>query len=249
MRIKFSIIGTGGEYHLGVVTDEAQKNLLLEKIDEEDVNLSNSSEDGETNVDFFEFSDIVGAYGPDIDDCDFIILEVDENDEEISEIYSKYDDSEKPEVNMFTESNPSVIPEDLLEKYSEDDLIFGGYSIEKNILKSYIIETDDFNPSNIFLGGVLMDETFGDERILSCAYYIPDNDLKEIVHSFEGYEEFSIEEIKENFSDIYWTISDNDNLELLSKYLLEEVDCEGNESKSTFVCVINMDGETLYEAG
>jgi uncharacterized protein YbaA (DUF1428 family) len=252
--IKFTIFNTGGEFALGIVKNDKQKDLLLDHAKKETLSISNTNDNGDLNVDFFEFQQIVGAYGPDVNDAKFALEEINEENEVIKEIYSTiYSTTEYNEIVFQTmmSSNPQMNIERLQNVYSEDSLIFGGYSIQKNIQQSYLIEADNFDPSFLLIATTNMDETLGDFEIVSAVYYIDNEALKIISKACDVDEDVDLVEARECLQDYFNQLSDieesdEEKRELFSKYVL---DCDfqsAGESKSLYAVLLDINGKELF---
>jgi hypothetical protein len=251
MRVKLTVINTGGEFSMGIVTDEAKRNLLLNAAENEELSISNWSEDGDVMVEFFEHQEIVGVYGPDSKDGKFLIEEVNEEDEPLNEIYSTYySDKDYEEIifQTFTLKNPYIDVEDIQSKCEDEFLIFGGYSVEKNIQNSYIIEVDDFNPKFVSFGTINLDETFGDWEIISEAFYIDDTMLQKMLDLYN--DNSNIEEgrelIGEMYGSFYYESESEEGQKLFKSCSLECVFQEGGESKEIQAVLLDMDGEEIF---
>lgn len=247
MRVKITLLNNGGEFAMGVVTRKKEKALLLAMAESEELDISNYNEDGDIQVDFFEQTQILSAYGPDARGMSIAIEIVDEDNNVIEEIYSTIDSSiEYEEITFQTimESNPYIESDDLLDEYKEDDLIFGGYSLEKNILQSYYIDTENFDPKFIVIATKNLDETLGDFEIVSSLFYINDEALLSLVKLYSQKEEIKLTEAREMLQDIFDELSPNPKI--FEQFEIKFEEQEPGDGYETCAKLLDIYGDEIY---
>ena len=86
----------------------------------------------------------------------------------------------------FISANP--YPDQFTSGFSDDDIIFYSQKMEKRIHYPVVIEIaedEEFDINNLYIGGVLVDETHGtDEGIVEDILYIPTEDAKKYCKEF-----------------------------------------------------------------
>jgi len=251
---KLSIINTGGEYCAGVVTDDDQKELLYQKIDEEDVNFNNDSDDDSTSVHSFEIDNLIHVYGPNINEAKITLdsYKDDECEEHISEIVDFDKDIEEYPLTIFLMENP-YLSDDLKKELSssEDDLFFAGLTVEKSLDVPFVVELQDdeeFKFENVYIGTILMDEAFQglEDNVVSVGLYLTPENKKKILKKYNDPDQ-SLEYFEELLSEVYYS-KDKKMLELLQEYEMSILDIEGQGfSKGETIIVQNMADDVLYE--
>ena len=171
--VRITVIETGGEFTGGTITDKDTVEAVKQKI--EDGEMSSNFDFGEGDIfDACSFNDILGIYGPHVPGCKVLIEESNNGkDGDFEETY------EGPiadtEIRIFQSSNPYP------EKIAKDHLGIYTYKYEKRIHTEFTIsipEGEDFDLKDIYLGYMLMDETFfTSDEILEHILYIPKKDL------------------------------------------------------------------------
>lgn len=236
---KLVTIGTGGEFAMGVVTDTIEKELLLALAESGELSPFNASDDGQVSAEFYNYGQILQTYGSDVNSVSVTVVEIDDDNEEVD------DEIEVSDIHSFTHSNP-WIGSNLAEKYDESDLIFGAFTIEKNIYNEYFFEAEEFDEKNLFISVVNMDETFGDFEIVHEIYYIPDDKLLELWELYDSeIPNTDVEEIADCLGDIY----DTDNKEIMDIFnscLLESMGADSGETKSSEATLLTITGEEIF---
>jgi len=178
IKIEFSEFN-GGEFTMGVVTDENKIDILREKAEEGDFSLSDLEEEG---VAFYENDSFFHYYSGDVSDGNMIIYK---NDEEILDL-------NVDEIPYTTYSNPWVNFEELQQKIDGDFLVFGAAVYEKALSAKVSFELEDdeeFDINKLLFLTINLDETFGDWQIIDKIVYFKDKDLKVIWDKvYEEYE-------------------------------------------------------------
>ena len=106
------------------------------------------------------------------------------------EIFNTYCDDFEDEhgtyLRTFISANP--YPDQFTSGFSDDDIIFYSQKMEKRIHYPVVIEIaedEEFDINNLYIGGVLVDETHGtDEGIVEDILYIPTEDAKKYCKEF-----------------------------------------------------------------
>ena len=172
------------------------------------------------------------------------------NDELEEIIYKK--DIDQVDLNLFTISNP-YLTEEMKEKYSEDSLIFGGYYYEKRIQFPAVIhikENERFDITNVYIGTVNMDETLGNDEIVSKVLYIRPEISQQVMNIYQDGEN-SDEPLSDHIDQIYSEINDGEYLnikELFDQCICETLEVEGKGVREEEYAVVKtLDDEILFD--
>lgn len=259
MNYKISLTAMGGEYCYGFISNDDEINKINEAIEnDEEINLSNDYDDIEVN--FYDYDQIVHIYGPAITDYLKINISTYENDEEIDFLT----DCDNNSINYISLGNPMFDKENY--ELEENNLLFGGFYLEKNIELSVELELDDnetFELNNVFVGSINLDETLCNDEVISKVFYLNDKVQDEILELYntnvDRINEYGkISCVKDAISDLLYYLKDYDSEEhqnalklqsILDKnelYILDDIEGQGIH-KFEYVVVRNLDNEILYE--
>jgi hypothetical protein len=246
---KLEIINTGGEYAYGFVTDESQKALIKEKIDNSEIALDNDGDGVEAS--FFMYENVLHVYGPNGSDANLslTVYEDEDCDNEIEEVFSQ-ESIDSLGVNIFTSSNP--YPDNFKNNIESDALIFGGYYVEKRIHYPAVIkieEGEQFEITNVYIGLMNLDETLCEDQIVNKVLYIRPDVAQEIMNNYNNGDN-SDDPLSDYIGEMYSDFDDMDQViqDLLKKSECTILDIQGKgEREDQFVVVKTMDGEVLFE--
>ena len=186
--VKITVIETGGEFTGGTITDKDTVEAVKQKIEGGEMCSNFDFGEGDT-FDACSFNDILGIYGPHVPDCKVRIEESNNGkDGDFEETYEG--PIENTDIRIFQSSNPYP------EKIAKDHLGIYTYKYEKRIHTEFTIsipEGGDFDLKDIYLGYMLMDETFfTSDEILEHILYIPKKELDPYIV------EYSEDELKDD---------------------------------------------------
>ena len=245
---KLELVGIGGEYALGYVKNQEAKDELISLID--------NDENIYPNNEIMPFYDcdvqLFHAYGPCESDELSVSLSVfsDEDcEDEIEEIISD-EEADLLNLNFFPWSTP--YPSDKQEELEDGDLIFGGYSIEKDMHFSviiYIEENEKFDINNIYIGTINMEESLKTtDAVIAKVLYIRDNVAKKLLKLYDSDLDEN-EELGDYLSDIVDEYETNSDI----KKVIDSVMCKfpeiigESESEYYFTIIRDSKEEVLYE--
>jgi len=269
--IRFTAIGTGSEYTGGIIDNDSLKEKIKEKISDGSVS-SSMDFDGE-DFSAHNHTNIVHIYGPDFHEANFMLEESydvdieDDDRRDYKEIFNTYCDDFEDEhgtyLKTFISANP--YPDQFTSGFSDDDIIFYSQKMEKRIHYPVVIEIaedEEFDINNLYIGGVLVDETHGtDEGIVEDILYIPTEDAKKYCKEFrpEHWERI-VEDYPGDLIDaevkhtLYAWIEEiyNEMPELKNKirnnHLIAPTNIEGKgEYENDGIRITSLDGEVLFE--
>lgn len=190
---KLEIQNSGGEFAYGIITDKEEQNLLKERVEDGDVALCNTFDDG-TEINFYDNTNVVHCYGPNADGA--LISLTSYEDEKLEKKIETIFSDENTSLHLIR-SSPQ--PEDA-GIYLEDVLGFGGYSVEKRIVYTAVIELDKsekFDIDRVFVSGFDLYELLfynnQDALIVDKVYYFNTQVLKDIVDEFD----FDVEDLSD----------------------------------------------------
>lgn len=255
--IKIVIENNGGEYCYGVVTNEAEIDCINNIIDEGNiVSLNNYGVDengDDISVDFFNYEQVLHVYGPALDEASISITSYEDIEctKEIEKILENKTLTYTLTGGTFTTRNP-YFDEDQREEYDEDNLIFGGYTNEKNITYPVILELDEneeFNRKNIFIGAINLDETLCGDEIVERIMYLNSNTQEQILKLYLEDKYTVYASLSDYLDEIFAELDSNKEIaKILEKNTLKVGDIEGQgDIKSTYVVIKNMENEILFE--
>jgi hypothetical protein len=247
---RLTVMASGGEYTFGVIEDEAEKQAMLGAIENDEVGSSiyyTDSDGDEVSLESFEFASLVHVYGPEVSGAQIIVQEC--QDEEFSEeigdelINESIDESE---CGVFTSSNPTVSAE-FKEGFADDSLLWATEKVEKRIHfpVELMLDDDDFDISNVFVGSMNLDETINGAEIVNTVCYIPKEEQVKLLKEYlDG--DVADDVLADYINDIIY-----DKPEALNPFILEVGDIEGKgEWENDFNIVTTFDGaEVLYKGG
>ncbi len=248
--IRITVFNAGGEYTFGIIEDEAERQVMLNAIENDEVRSSmyyEDSEGDEVSLESFNNADILQAYGPEVDGARLIVT-VCEDDTFIDEIETIVDEQiSELKCAEFSSDNPYVTQE-FKDGFNDESLLWGTYKIEKRIhFPTELTLADDeiFEITNVFIGSMNMDETICGAEIVDTIYYIrPDAQVK-LVKDYYGKDYAE----GDTLGDIIGELQD-EKVELLKPFELDIGDIEGKgEYENDFNIVSTFDGEVLYEGG
>ena len=260
--IRVSINETGGEFTCGTIESD-QGDLIEEirnKIDDGDISSYCELENGD-DFDAVMYDNKFHIYGPNVAGSSVTIEEADipenknENDLKESDFKLIFEGPiEESGIHVFESSNPGY-PE-----LEEGEITIFTKKYEKrinNVFKIKINDEEIFEPKDIFIGFMLMDETFfTEDEILEKIFYIPSQFIKIYLDKYLSSRGQNLDESE----DIYQVMED-----LLPEIFCDEPDqakciedkhtifsesCEGKgEWENDFLKIVDSSEETLYENG
>ncbi|RLC45450.1 MAG: hypothetical protein DRH57_07960 [Candidatus Cloacimonadota bacterium] len=248
--IRITVFNAGGEYTFGVIEDEAERQAMLDAIENDEVRSSiyyEDSEGDEVSLECFEFVDVLQVYGPEMEGAK-LIVSVCEDDSFTEEVETIVDTQiSETKCIEFTSSNPYLTSEKK-EEFNDESLLWGTYKIEKRIYfpaELTLSDDENFEITNVFVGSMNMDETICNAEIADTIYYIRADEQLKLVKDHYG-EDYAD---GDTLGDIIVEIQD-ENIGLLEPFLLDIGDIEGKgEYENDYNVVSNFDGEVLYEGG
>jgi hypothetical protein len=222
---KIEFMGYGGEFYYGLIKDENDRKQLIQLFENGELDIYHE------NLEFWNFDDIISAYGPAING-DFRYTVTNTATDKIN--YESENDTDIDVLEkVFTLENPSISTYNA-EDYDANpgDIAFGGIAYEKNIMGYIDIDIgadEEFNPDFLYFGVINMDETLSDDEIIVKAYYLNNITAKNIEEHFNKnniYPDF-IENIENAF------LEKNENvLNILKEQELYIEDMEGTPKSS-----------------
>jgi len=261
--IKVLITDTGGQFTCGTIDDEDLVYSLKSTIENGDIRSTCELENGE-EFDALIYDNIFHLYAPNVRNAkvqiEEAIIQNDSNSDnpnnlEFSEVF--YGSVEESGIKLFISSCPGE-PE-----LNDGELAIYTKKYEKRISEEYFIKINDgeiFDPENIYLGLVLLDEVmdYVEDEILKYFFYIPKD-------AFQGYlsaalksmgeEEFdknNLEEeydFEESMQEILW-LDSQISAEIKKNNLIDCFSSEGKgEWENDYLKFADSDGKILYEEG
>ena len=232
---------SGGEFAMGIITDEEKMSILREKVEEGGFNLYDLEEEG---IPFYENDDVLHCFGGDATDGKISIFE---NDKEIL-------DTEISEINRYQSSNPWVNFEKLQEEIGEF-LVFGGAVYEKRMYGEFSFQLEDdekFDTNKLVILVINLDETFGDWEIIDEIIYFREKELKtiwdKVYKECELDGEYDDEEKIETIMEFYEDESLSEEIVKMIKNLaIESGDMEGINYGSEAILIYDKDRTELFE--
>ena len=261
--IKVSITETGGEFTCGTIKDEDLVYYIKSTIEDGDIGSNCELENGQ-EFDALMYDNIFHLYAPNVRNAKVRIQEaIIQNDSDydnpdklvFSEVF--YGSIDKSGIKLFTSFCPGE-PE-----LKDGDLSIYTKKYEKRITGEYFIKIKDgetFDPQNIYLGFVLLDEVmdYVEDEILKYFFYIPKEAFKAYLSTAlknmgeEEFDENNLEEeydFEESMQEILWLDSQiNEKIKKNNK--IDCFSCEGKgEWENDYLKFTDSDGEVLYEEG
>lgn len=132
--LRLTIIGAGGEFTAGVVTDQGIKEKLRKNIDDFFIKSFMEFNDG-TYFEASNYTSILHCYGPNVTGSKILLEESfdfdaeDDYERDYEEIL--FEEIDETAINQFTSSNPYA--DSNSSYYADDNLIFYSQKIEKRI--------------------------------------------------------------------------------------------------------------------
>lgn len=194
MEYRLSIIGSGGEFSMGLVTDDDEINLIKSKMKDDTLGLFCDHIDPitnkETSIDFYSYVSVVYANGPDISTIQFVLHEITEAGEIL--ILDTYRESDEAgNYHTITVNTP------YLDENHSEGLVFGGWTFAKGIVHDFIIETvKPFDFSNLYLCVTDLEEIFEPTQIITNVLYLESDyeiDEDKVYDNFEKVSELELE--------------------------------------------------------
>ena len=261
--INVSITETGGEFTCGTIKDEDLVYYIKSTIEDGDIGSNCELENGQ-EFDALMYDNIFHLYAPNVRNAKVRIQEaIIQNDSDydnpdklvFSEVF--YGSIDKSGIKLFTSFCPGE-PE-----LKDGDLSIYTKKYEKRITGEYFIKIKDgetFDPQNIYLGFVLLDEVmdYVEDEILKYFFYIPKEAFKAYLSTAlknmgeEEFDENNLEEeydFEESMQEILWLDSQiNEKIKKNNK--IDCFSCEGKgEWENDYLKFTDSDGEVLYEEG
>jgi hypothetical protein len=239
-KVNLTVFATGGEYTFGVIEDEAEKQAMLNAIENNEVSslIYYTGNDGnEESLSSWNKANLLHKNGPWVVGASLIVNGDNKSfDELIDEL----------ECTTFTSSNPWVDGE-FKKKFSNDALLWGTEQIEKRIhfpVELILADDEDFDVTNVFIGSMNMDETINGAEVVDMVCYIPKEEQIKLIKNYLG-EGGKDEMLSEYIGDMIF-----DHPEILNPFTLKVGDIEGKgETENDFNIVTTFDGEILYKGG
>lgn len=205
---KIELEGYGGEHAMGFVTDKKEIEALKKLAEDGEVGWYNEvedEEDGELNMDCWQYDDILHVCSTSLEESYLTITEIEKRPEdfgftsvdvEIKELAGGYRGYSTDNANTFTLRNPYISDySKLLERddITEDSLILGGYTFDKGVGGEYVVETEgEFDIKNLYFGVCNLDESLGiNTEIIDALYYITPEAFFEYVDKLSKDESYS----------------------------------------------------------
>ena len=260
--IKVSIIDTGGEFTCGTINDDDLAYYIKSTIEDGDIGSNCELENG-TEFDAVMHDNSFHLYAPNVRNAEVII------EEAFIESESDYENHDNLEFNeifngginesgikLFQSSCPAD-PE-----INEGELIVYTKKYEKRVNDTYFIKIKDdetFDPNNIYLGYVLLDEVmdFIEDEILEYFFYIPKITFESYLMSAlknteQKFDEDNLEkdyDYEESMQEEIWMEPELTTI-IKEKHKINSYSTEGKgEWENDYLKFIDSEGEILYEEG
>ena len=255
---RLTIIGWGGEYIGGTITDPVMIKNIKKAIKEGSVSSSMDFPD-ETQFEDFQHANFFQAYGPNVVNAKATLERIETTDGGAEEEHEEQEikDLEEAGICLFRTSNPDF--DDLRDNddrgLDKSSLVFYTQKTEKRIHHPSIITLPDgesFDFSCVYLGSMLMDETIDNSEILEDVLYIPKAQANQYLKDYfemTGTELDEADQLRDHIDSIYYEQPGLRDM-IREKHLCQAEDIEGKgEWENDYVKIINMNKKTLYEAG
>ena len=260
--IKVSIKDTGGEFTCGRISDEDLARTIISTIEDGDIGSNCELQNG-IEFDAVMYDNSFHVYAPNIRNAEVLI------EEAISDSESDYENPDNLEFNEIfnggiDESGIKIFQSSCPEEpeIEESELVVYTKKYEKRITDTYFIKINDgetFDPKNIYLGFVLLDEVmdFVEDEILEYFFYIPKI-------SFESYlmialknteQKFNVDNLEkdydyeESMQEEIWVNPALTEI-IKEKHKVNSYSTEGKgEWENDYLKFVDSEGETLHEEG
>ena len=260
--IKVSIKDTGGEFTCGRISDEDLARTIISTIEDGDIGSNCELQNG-IEFDAVMHDNSFHFYAPNVRNAEVLI------EEAISDSESDYENPDNLEFNEIFNGGidesgiklfQSSCPEE--PEIEESELVVYTKKYEKRITDTYFIKINDgetFDPKNIYLGFVLLDEVmdFVEDEILEYFFYIPKI-------TFESYlmialknteQKFNVDNLEkdydyeESMQEEIWMNPDLTEI-IKEKHKVNSYSTEGKgEWENDYLKFVDSEGETLHEEG
>ena len=219
-KYKFSIFGYGGEYAFGTIEDKNIYDELVELADTEGLSpWGNEISDGEVN--FYDYTDIIGSYGASYGNSNIYMSEIDENGNA----------SEEEEITGFSGIE---LKEPTLKENRKDGVFgfLGGASFEKGNFGQFELELEEeFNSRRLIFGTISMDSTLSGDEIIEKIFYVSKDKVSD-------------EELEDKLDEV---LSEPD-LEFLKQFEIElDIENTDTNGKDSMVILFDANGNTIFE--
>ena len=210
---EIEVTGNGGEYTVGIITEENEIDYLRLRVQDGDLDLVNENFEYEEEDDdsipellCVERDNILHSYGINIEDN--FSVNVKELEDNVTRNY-------KSDTIIWAGSNEdtstSVFYNPSMYSYADDSVILKSISSEEDLSIKYLLTMDDenFDSSALIFAATLMDEMMDgiDDTILDDVYYIPKQKIYKYIENLNSTESEIYNDIleghKENLDNNY----------------------------------------------
>ena len=255
---KITVIETGGDFTCGIIEDTSEVEQVKQSIDDGDMGSYIDLPNGDS-FDANSFNDEFAVYGPHVPGSKVLIEEaygiaggsgaMDPVDQDFIEIYEG--PIEKSGIGTFMSSNP--YPPEI----TEEQLIVYTKKYEKRIHNTFslnIPKGEVFDPRDIYIGYMCMDETFfTNDEILEHFLYIPKKYLKAYLNEYleddTALDSDLVEEMGSLIDEIYSEAPDLAK-KITQQHSITSIYCEGKgEWECDYLKIVDSSDEILHENG